>query len=146
MLFYAFYVVALIILIPGFLIWFPAFLYVALGISLAEQAVALEGLQPVESLKRSWSLVSGHRLMLLLYWVVTGIFTSLGVCLCFFGLFVTGTMALTARSESYLALVRGGERSGWWIEHGAPPPPPPMGWGTPTVSTPSPSSPPSSST
>jgi hypothetical protein len=127
----------LIILVPGFLIWFPAFIYVMLGIWLAPQAVALEGLQPVESLKRSWSLVSGNRLMLFLYWIVTFLFTIFGLCLCFFGFFVTGTMAFTARSESYLALVRGSERDGWWIEHGATPPPtPPPGWGAPPASTP----------
>ncbi len=131
-----------IILIPGALIWTPVFGYVWLGISLAEQAVAIEGLQPVDSLKRSWSLVSGNRLMLLLYWIVTVIFTVLGLCLCFFGYFVTGTLAMTARSEAYLALVRGGERDGWWIEHGAPPPVPPTGWGAPTASPPPPTSPP----
>ena len=130
-----------ILLIPGSLILVPVYAYVRLGLSLADQAVALEGLQPVESLKRSWSLVSGHRWMLFLYWVVTVIFTCVGLCLCFFGVFVTGTMALTARSETYLALVRGSERSGWWIEGGAPLPPPPAGWGAPSASSPPPSSP-----
>jgi hypothetical protein len=121
----------MLVLIPGFLIWFPLFLYVVLGISLADQAVALEGAQPVDSLKRSWSLVSGHRLMLFLYYFVGAVFTLLGFCACCIGVLLTGSLVQVARSESYLALVRGTERSSWWIEKGFAAAPAPEGWGTP---------------
>jgi hypothetical protein len=122
----------LLLLIPGVVVWLPVFLYVTLGISLADQAVALEGAQPVESVKRSWALVHGHRWMLLLYLIVGGIFSLLGLCLCCIGIFLTGTLFHVARSESYLALVRGSERASWWIEKGsAHPITPPEGWGAP---------------
>jgi hypothetical protein len=122
----------ILLLIPGLVVWLPIVLYVVLGISLADQAVALEGAQPVESLKRSWSLVHGHRWMLLLYLIVGGLFSMLGFCLCCIGVFLTGTLFHVARSESYLALVRGQERATWWIEKGsAHPITPPEGWGTP---------------
>jgi hypothetical protein len=123
---------ALLIVIPGCLAYLFVYLYIVLGLTLADQAVALDGLQPVESIQRSWSLVSGNRLMMFWFWLATGIFTALGFCLCCIGIFLTGTMAQIARSESYLALTRGGERSGWWIEKGFAPPPPPQGWGAPS--------------
>ena len=120
------------LLIPGAVVTFPVWAYVGLGLSLADQAVALEGAQPVESLKRSWSIVHGHRWMLLLYWIVGALFSMLGLCLCCVGVFLTGTLFHVARSESYLALVRGQERAGWWIEKGsAHPIAPPEGWGAP---------------
>jgi hypothetical protein len=119
-------------LIPAFLVWFPVWVYVALGLSLVDQAAALEGLPPVDCLKRSWSLVSGHRWMLLLYWIVGFVFSALGCCLCCIGVFLTNTLFETAKSESYLALVRGGERASWWIEAGDPPAAAPVGWGAVT--------------
>jgi len=118
-----------LLLVPAVLLWFPVWVYVALGLSLVDQTAALEGLSPSGCLKRSWSLVSGHRWMLLLYWVVGGVFSALGFCLCCLGVFLTNTLFETAKSESYLALVRG-DRTGWWIDGGARPPTPVQGWGT----------------
>ena len=37
---------------------------------LASNAVAIEGMQPTEAISRSWSLVRGHRLPLIVYWIV----------------------------------------------------------------------------
>ncbi len=128
-----------LLLIPAGLVWVVPAFYVWLGVSLTDQAVALEGLPPVEAVKRSWSLVSGHRLMLLLFYIVTGIFSALGFCLCCIGLLWTGTLAETARTDGYLALVRG-DRSDWWIEKGHPLPAPVTGWGPPP--SPPPPSPP----
>ncbi|HEV8111673.1 MAG TPA: hypothetical protein VGR31_02775 [Planctomycetota bacterium] len=129
----------MLVLIPGGLIWLPFFLYVVLGISLADQAVSLEGAQPVDSLKRSWSLVSGHRWMLLLYYIVGVVFTLVGFCACCIGVFFTGSLVQIAKSESYLALVKGTERPGWWIEKGFAAAPAPEGWGTPPPVPPIPS-------
>jgi hypothetical protein len=92
-----------LLLIPAGLIWLVPAVYVWLGVALTDQAVALEGHPPVEALKRSWSLVSGHRLMLLLFCIVNWIFGALGFCLCCIGVFLTGTLALAARSDAYLA-------------------------------------------
>jgi hypothetical protein len=54
------------ILIAGTVLYAPVLAYVWLGIVLSDQAVALEGLQPVDSIRRSWSLARGHRWMLFL--------------------------------------------------------------------------------
>ena len=129
-----------LLLVPAALVWIVPAAYVWIGVALTNQAVALEGLPPVEALKRSWSLASGNRLMLLLFAIVLGIFHALGFCLCCFGLFLTGTLSLTAWSDAYLALVRG-DRSGWWIDRGHPLPAPVTGWGTPPSPPPPPSSP-----
>ena len=128
------------LLIPAGLITLPVWIYVWLGLSLVDQAAALEGLPPAECLKRSWSLVSGHRWMLLLYSIVGGIFSMLGLCLCCIGVFLTNTLFEVAKSESYLALVRGDDRATWWVEGFSPPQPAPVGWGAPP-SPPPPSAP-----
>ncbi len=119
-----------LLLFPTVVIWIVPAIYVWLGISLTDQAVALEGLSPTDALKRSWSLVSGHRLMLLLFWIVESIVSCLGFCLCCFGVFLTGTLGWAARSDAYLALVRGSDRASWWVERGHAPPAPQAGWGT----------------
>ena len=117
--------------IVGVLLWLPIFFYVWLGLLLADQAVALEGLQPVDSIRRSWSLVRGHRWMLLWYSIVTGLFAAVGLCACCIGIFLTGSMTEVAKSESFLALTRGGERGGWWIQTGSAPEGGDSGWGAP---------------
>ena len=125
------------VLIVGGIVWLPVFAYIGLGLELADQAVALEGLQPVDSVRRSWSLVRGHRWMLLWYWIVTGIFGMIGICACCIGIFLTGTMTEIAKSESFLALTRGGERESWWIQTGRAPSSPDAGWGSPPPPPPS---------
>lgn len=124
--------VAAVILIGGLIVYLPVILYVGLGVALADQAVALEGLQPVDSVRRSWSLVRGHRWMLLWYSIVTAIFAAIGLCACCIGIFLTGTMTEIAKSESFLALTRGQERDGWWIQTGSAPATTDPGWGSPT--------------
>jgi hypothetical protein len=121
-----------LLLVPAGLLWIVPAAYVWLGISLTGQAVALEGLPPVDALKRSWSLVAGNRLMLLLFVIVNWIFHALGFCLCCIGIFFTGTLSLASWSDAYLALIRGTDRAGWWVERGHAPPAPQAGWGTPT--------------
>jgi hypothetical protein len=121
----------LLLLIPTFVIWIVPAMYVWLGITLTDQAVALDGLAPVDAMKRSWSLVAGNRLMLLLFVIVNWIFQLLGFCLCCVGIFLTGTLSLAAWSDAYLALVRGQDRGGWWVERGHVPPAPQAGWGAP---------------
>jgi hypothetical protein len=118
------------LLVVAFLLWLPVILYVVLGVSLADQAVALEGRKPVDSVRRSWSLVQGHRWMLLWYMLASAIFSTLGLCLCCIGIFLTGAMAEIAKSESFLALTRGDERSSWWIQTGRAPPTSDPGWGS----------------
>lgn len=127
-----------LLLIPVFLLWIVPAVYVLVGVSLTPYAVALEGLEPVAAVQRSWSLVSGHRIMLILFKIVTGIVHAIGFCLCCFGVFLTGTLSLVAGADAYLALVRGAQRRSWWIERENRLPPPPIGWGTPSPPPPSP--------
>ena len=121
------------VLVSGFVLYLPVIIYVGLGVALADQAVALEGKEPVEAVRRSWELVRGHRWMLLWYSIATGIFAMLGICACCVGVFLTGTMTEIARSESYLGLIRGAERRGWWIETGSAPGGADPGWGSPEI-------------
>jgi len=140
------------ILVAGLIPCLPIIVYVGLGVALTDQVVALEGLQPVDSVRRSWSLVKGHRWMLLWYSIVTGFFAIIGICACCIGVFLTGTMTEIAKSESFLALTRGKERDGWWITTGSAPassgtesgwgspaelPGKPVGWGAPPPPPPS---------
>ena len=120
-----------LILSGGFVLYLPVIVYVGLGVALADQAVALEGRLAVDSIKRSWSLVSGHRWMLLWFSIVTGVFALLGVCLLCLGIFLTGTLAEVAKSEAFLALTRGEDRRGWWIETQQVPAAAQQGWAPP---------------
>jgi hypothetical protein len=93
--------------------YLPVILYVALGLSLAPCAVAIEGMSATEAISRSWTLVRGHRLQLFLYYLVLAILEV--VCCC--TLFLATTFTAVAYFESYVQLVREREL--------APPPPPP---------------------
>ncbi len=102
-------------------VWIPAWLYVYLGVRLTEQAVALERLDPIAAIRRSWSLVRGNRWQLFVYLFVLTVFQLLGVLACIVGVFVTGTMKLVSINESYLRLVRSSdEQLTWWLDVGAP--------------------------
>lgn len=99
--------------IVGALLYLPCFVYFVLGVSLATEAVAIEGMQPTEALARSWELVRRHRMVLLLYLVVTGLAAVLGVLACCIGLFVSYPLMRAGWYESYLRLVREGEPETW---------------------------------
>lgn len=88
------------------LAYVPVLIYVAIGISLVSEAVAIERMQPMEALSRSWSLARGQRLRLLLYGIVMTIVCVSGLCLCCVGILGTYTWTETAKLESYLQLVR----------------------------------------
>ena len=97
------------------LLYLPVIFYVTLGASLIPQAVAIEGLRPMEALKRSWELVAGHRLELFIYYLFLGLFSMLGLLACCIGVFVTGTLFQIATYESYLRLVRSDEEQAKWV-------------------------------
>jgi hypothetical protein len=133
---------AWVIAIPVILVLILPVAYVLLGLSLVTQAVALEGKTPLEAMRRSWSLVAGHRLWLLLYWLVLGVLMLSGLCACCVGVLVTGSLARIAAIDSYLALTRGTERPGWWIETRQTTARPVESWGTSTPPPPPPAPPP----
>ncbi len=117
---------AVVAAILAALAYLPFYLYLILGISLSRQAIAIEGLQPVAALQRSWNLVRGNRLRLLLYWIVIGVFGALGLLLCCVGVFLTSTLEYTAQYESYLALTRPEDYSRSWLAGAPVPPKPPL--------------------
>ena len=97
------------------LAYLPFWLYLVLGISLFMSAIAIEGLGPTASVRRSWELVRGNRWRLLLYWIVVAVFSLLGICLCCVGIFLTGTLGNIALYESYFALTRGDDYARSWL-------------------------------
>lgn len=109
----------------GVLLYLPVFVYVCLGLSLVAPAVALEGREPSDAVRRSWDLARGNRLRLLVYFLVMTIVAFLGFCLCIIGVFFTATLANAAQFESFLRATRGDEFAGWWVERGDVPPPVP---------------------
>lgn len=107
--------------LTGWFVSFCIWAYVGLGLSLAKPVVALEGLHPLDALNKSWTLVRGHRLRLLWFYLVTVVVALLGFCLCCIGAFGTYTLYYTARVESYLLLTRGDDMNGWWSRTGKAP-------------------------
>lgn len=104
-------------MVLGVLIWIPIQIYIHLGLRFVAQAVALEDLAPVEAIRRSWTLVDGHRWQLLIYLIVVNVFAALGILACLVGVFVTGAMKATAINESYLRLITPeAELATWWID------------------------------
>jgi hypothetical protein len=100
--------VVVLVAILAALAYLPAWLWFLLGISLWRPAVAIDGLAPTAAIQRSWELVRGNRLRLLLYWVAISLFSFLGICLCCVGVLLTGPMMQIAQFESYLELTQPG--------------------------------------
>ena len=101
--------------VVGALLWLPFFIYIALGLSLISLAVAVERLNPIEAFGRSWELVRGNRLQLFLFYLVTAVFTLLGLLACCVGVLFTSALAYTASADAYLRLVRANEDQAGWI-------------------------------
>jgi len=127
---------AAVVAVAGVLCYLPVWIYVALGLALIVPAVALEGLDPFAAITRSWTLVRGNRMWLLLYGVVLVFVELSGLLLCCIGMFFTATLARIAWTDSYLALTRGDEYLNGFLpgalagtqetpeaEDAAPPPP-----------------------
>ncbi|MEY3212113.1 MAG: hypothetical protein RIT28_2594 [Pseudomonadota bacterium] len=74
-------------------LFFPALIYVQLGLALGAHCLVLERLSPMQALERSWSLASGHRWELFIFLFAQAL-VSLGGILagllaCCVGMFVT---------------------------------------------------------
>ena len=99
----------------GLVLWLPFFIYVALGLSLIPLAVAVERMTPIAAFSRSWELVRGNRMQLFVFYLVTGIFTLLGLLACCIGVLFTGALAQAATVDAYLRLVRASEDQAGWL-------------------------------
>ncbi|MGD8860971.1 MAG: hypothetical protein PVI30_13265 [Myxococcales bacterium] len=99
----------------------PAALYVWLGAYLGEHAVVLEGLGPVQAMRRSFRLAHGNRFTLLFFagaCLLIELTSLAGVLLCLLGVLLTVPLARAitgfARTEGFLLCTRGfAETSGW---------------------------------
>ncbi|MDZ4772070.1 MAG: hypothetical protein SGI72_02945 [Planctomycetota bacterium] len=91
------------------LVWVPIAVYVVLGFGLATEAVAIEGLNPTQALKRSWQIARSNRLRLFVYLLALWMYKFLGLCACCIGILFTGAQAQVAMNESYLQLVKPAE-------------------------------------
>lgn len=88
------------------LVALPVAIYVGLGLSLGEFAVALEGARPMEALERTWDLANGNRWTLLGFYIVTALFAFVGFFACCIGVFVTRAIADVGTTEAYLLATR----------------------------------------
>lgn len=81
--------------------------YVSLGMLFGVHAVAIDGLGPVEALKRSWRIADGNRIQLIVVGIVAAILSFVGLLFCFVGLIVTIPVTNLAFTELYLRVTRG---------------------------------------
>lgn len=101
----------------GFLagvLYLPVAAWFWLGLSLMEEAVAVEGLAPLDAVARSWTLVRGNRLALFWYKLVVNVFALLGLLACCVGVIATSLPVYVADYDAYLRLVRPDEEQGGW--------------------------------
>lgn len=88
------------------LVALPAVIYVGLGLTLGNYAVALDGLKPVDALERSWSMARNNRVHLFVFLFVTGLFWILGILLCCVGIIATRAIRDVGVTEAYLLATR----------------------------------------
>lgn len=98
------------------LLYVPIWIYIVLGLVLVEEAVALEGKDPIQAIQRSWQIASGNRIQLLLYCIVSYVVAFSGVCLCCIGVLFTSAWTSVAWIESYARFALPAPGAGWWID------------------------------
>lgn len=91
----------------------PAFIYVELGLWMGSRAVALDGMAPMDALERSWSLARGNRIHLLIFYVVTAVFTALGLVACCVGVFATRAITDVGTTRAFLVATRPEQAGGF---------------------------------
>jgi hypothetical protein len=85
----------------------PATVYVSLGMALGTHALVFEGLGPMDALSRSWDLVAGNRIRLMIFNFVLGLVGTLGFLLCCVGAIPAGAVVQTATTRGWLLLTQG---------------------------------------
>jgi hypothetical protein len=91
------------------IVFIAALTWVWLGIALWTQVLVFEGGGPWSVMRRSWQLVRGHRLRLIVFLIAVCVTMVAGVIGCIVGALVTISIAHLALYESYWALTRSDE-------------------------------------
>jgi hypothetical protein len=84
----------------------PVMVYVQLGLSLGQHAVALEEMTATDALSRSWQLADGNRGDLFVYYLATGLFNLAGILLCCVGIIPARAIVDVGTTEAYLMITR----------------------------------------
>ena len=79
-------------------------IYVGMGLVLSEAALLYEDREPVDAVKRSWTMAKGNRLRLFAFVLVVFLFTLAGLFFCCVGVIATGTIARFSILEAFLQL------------------------------------------
>ncbi|MEQ1893006.1 MAG: hypothetical protein ABL998_10720 [Planctomycetota bacterium] len=98
--------VGLPILLGDLLISGVLWLYLALGLSLAPCAAALEPIGPYTAVARAWRVARGRRSVLLGFWAVTVAFSLAGFLLLGIGLLASSSLLHLMPCEAWLELTR----------------------------------------
>lgn len=100
----------------GFIVILVPLIYVSLGLIFAAQELMYGDCGPIEALKRSWEITSGHRLPVFGYSLMAGLVVLVGVIACCVGVLPAMGLAQLLLSGLYLSLRQGSN---------LPPPPEP---------------------
>ncbi len=98
--------VGFVLMFVGIVVAIAVATYVSLGLSFGAEAIALDGLGPIEAMEKSWTMVSGHRWPLLLFSMVLRIVSFMGIMACCVGVIVTSGIAGLGWTEAYLIATR----------------------------------------
>lgn len=106
------------------LAYLPVWCYVNLGFVLVEEALAVEGLRPVEAVQRSWDVAEGNRIQLLLYSLSMLLVEYVGLLLCCVTACLGWALVPLAQTwtriawyESYLRMALPPPDDGMWVDH-----------------------------
>ena len=99
----------------GFLVCVPICVYVVLGLALAPYAAALEDVNPIEAIARSWTLASGNRLMLLVFLLATILIVFVGLLMCCVGVLPASILVEVMWVEAYVQATQVDNFDEWWI-------------------------------
>jgi len=83
----------LLLIIPGIIL--------LLGWGLVGALIADTDVGVMESLRESWEAMQGHKVSLLLFFLVSGLLSIAGLCACYVGLFVVLPAIVVAFAEVY---------------------------------------------
>jgi uncharacterized membrane protein len=106
-------------------IFVPLFLFVVISISQFQALIVDRNMGAMESLRTSWEITAGNRLMLFVLGLVLFVVNLLGCLACIVGLFFSASYSALATAVAYLVMT--GQPTADQLMRGAPPPQMPPG-------------------